>query len=61
MREVWVFAAVAFLIFGLREGDYVALPASEVLPEIDHQRLAFYAHEPDQHAALKAYRDELRS
>jgi hypothetical protein len=31
-----------------------------VFPELDLERLAHFAREADQHAALRAYRDELR-
>ncbi|HYP76545.1 MAG TPA: Uma2 family endonuclease [Polyangiaceae bacterium] len=60
IREVWVFEAGAFQILCLRGDHYEALAASEVLPEVDLAQIARLAERPDQHAALCAYRDELR-
>jgi Uma2 family endonuclease len=60
VREVWVFENGAFQLFGLRGEHYEVIAVSEVLAEIDLTRLAHYAVEADQHAALKAFRDELR-
>jgi Uma2 family endonuclease len=61
VREVWVFEDGAFSLFTLRGDTYAAIDASEVLPEVDLERLADFAVLDDQHAALKAYRDELRA
>jgi len=60
IREVWVFEAGQFRILTLRGDHYEAIPASEVLPEPDLLRIAHFAEQPDQHAALRAFRDELR-
>jgi Uma2 family endonuclease len=60
VREVWTFEAGAFRILALRAGAYVLADESEVLPEVDLARVAHYASQPDQHAALRAFRDELR-
>jgi Uma2 family endonuclease len=60
IREVWVYEKGAFRLFQLRGDRYVPVEVSEVLPEVDLGRLAHYAQEPNQHAALKAWRDELR-
>jgi Uma2 family endonuclease len=60
VREVWVFKAAAFRLFTLRAERYEPVDRSKVLPEIDLVRLAHHAQRSDQHAALKAYRDELR-
>ena len=60
VREVWVFEAGAFRIVALRGEAYVAVPKSEVLPEVDLEQLARHVSEKDQHAALRAFRDELR-
>ena len=61
IREVWVFEAGAFSILTLRGDHYEAIPVSEVLPEPELSRIAHFAEQPDQHAALRAFRDELRS
>ena len=60
IREVWVFEAGSFSILTLRGDHYEAIPASEVLPEPDLATIARFAELPDQHAALRAYREELR-
>jgi Uma2 family endonuclease len=61
VREVWVFEAGTFSVFALRVDRYEPVDRSEVLPEVELAQLARHAQEPDQHAALKAYRDELRA
>jgi Uma2 family endonuclease len=61
VREVWVFEEGSFRLFELRGDRYAPLEQSGVLPEIDLARLAHFALWPDQHAALKAYREELRT
>jgi Uma2 family endonuclease len=59
--EVWVFEDGAFSLFTLRVDAYEAIETSEVLPEVDLRRLAHFAVQGDQHAALKAYREELQA
>jgi len=61
VREVWVFEAGAFQLFALHDSGYEVIARSEILPEPDLARLAHFAQQGDQHAALKAYRDELRA
>jgi Uma2 family endonuclease len=60
VREVWIFREGQFSIVALREDRYAAIAASEVFPEIDLAAIARFAVMPDQHAALRAFRDELR-
>lgn len=61
VREVWLYEAGAFKIVALRDDRYELIATSEVLPEADLARIAFYAKNPDQHSALRAFRDELRA
>jgi Uma2 family endonuclease len=61
VREVWVFENGAFALFGLRGDAYEPIETSTALPEVDPSRLAHFAVQADQHAALKAYRDEIRA
>jgi Uma2 family endonuclease len=61
VREVWIFQAGHFRLLALEGGGYRPLEASAIFPEVDLGRLAVYARERDQHAALRAYRAELRS
>jgi len=61
ISEVWVYEDGAWSLFGLgTDGRYAAIEGSRVLPEVDLERLAHYARFSDQHAALRAFRDELR-
>lgn len=60
MREVWLFRSVTFEVVTLRDAHYEPIEQSEVFPEVDLHVLARYALMEDQHAALKAFRDELR-
>jgi Uma2 family endonuclease len=61
VREVWLYEAGAFKVVTLRGQRYELIPASEILPEVDLARIAHHATQPDQHAALRAFRDELRA
>lgn len=61
VREVWVIEKLALQVFSLRGEQYEPIARSEVFPELDHTRLLHFAASADQHAALKAYRDELRA
>lgn len=60
IREVWVFEKGRFRVLALRDERYAEIPTSEVLPEADLARIAHFASQTDQHAALRAFRDELR-
>lgn len=60
VNEVWVFEAGSFRVHALDGGEYKVVDTSRVLPEVDLSRLAYFAVNPDQHAALKAFRAELR-
>jgi len=60
VREVWLFEANGFRVLTLRADRYEEIGASEVIPEVDLAKVAHYASERDQHAALRAFRDELR-
>jgi Uma2 family endonuclease len=58
--EVWLFEAGAFKVLALRGERYERVEQSLVLPEVDLARIAHFAADDDQHAALRAYRAELR-
>jgi len=60
VREVWIFQAGKFRLLELDGEQYAAIDASQVLPEVDLDRLAWYVQQEDQHLALLAYRAELR-
>jgi Uma2 family endonuclease len=58
--EVWLFEAGSFRVLALKDAGYEPIEKSAVLPEVDLLRLAHFAVMRDQHAALRAFRDELR-
>ena len=60
IAEVWVFEDGVFRVFALRGERYEPAPTSDVLPELDLKLLASFASRPDQHAALRAFRESLR-
>ncbi len=62
VREVWVYRHKrhAFELYALRGDHYELVATSEIIPELDFARILHHLQEPDQHAALKAFRDELR-
>jgi len=60
ISEVWVFQASRFTVHRLRGDRYVTMSSSEVFPEVDLSRIAHYVTQPDQNAAVVAFRDELR-
>lgn len=59
LREVWLFKDGSFKVFVLGSKGYEVSRASAVFPEVDLERLAHYALQSDQHAALRAFRLEL--
>jgi Uma2 family endonuclease len=59
VREVWLFKDGSFRVFVLGTEGYRVAPSSVVFPEVDLERLAHYALQPDQHVALQAFRREL--
>ena len=61
VREVWLFESGSFRVLSLVGGAYAPIAGSEILPEVDLARLAHHVATPDQHAALRAYREELRA
>jgi Uma2 family endonuclease len=60
IREVWLFEAGVCTVLTLRGASYERIAASEVIPEVDLARIVHHAMRRDQHAALRAFRDELR-
>jgi Uma2 family endonuclease len=60
IREVWLFEDGGYTVLTWRDAGYVPIAASEVIPEVDLARIVHYAMQPDQHAALRAFRAELR-
>jgi len=61
VHEVWFWLQNRFAIYRLFDSGYELRDRSDFLPDLDFEQLARFAEEPDQHAALKAYRDALRA
>ena len=59
VQEVWLFESGAFRVFCLRGEAYAEVPGSEILPEVDLSRVAYYTMQADQYAALRAFRAEI--
>jgi Uma2 family endonuclease len=59
--EVWVWQEAQLLIYRLREDQYEQIPRSEFLPDLDLALLVKCAAISDQHDAVTAFRDALRS
>jgi Uma2 family endonuclease len=60
VREVWIWDEGVIHVYVLGEAGYEERAASSVIPGIDLAPLARFAGEADQHAALVAFRAELR-
>jgi Uma2 family endonuclease len=61
VREVWIYRSGRFEVHALRDDRYERVPASVVFPEVGLAVIARHVAMPDQHAALRAFRDELRA
>jgi Uma2 family endonuclease len=61
VREVWIYRNSRFDVHALHDDRYERVATSEIFPEIDLAVVARYVAMPDQHAALRAFRDELRA
>jgi hypothetical protein len=59
--EVWMFEAGVFTIAALRGDHYEKVATSAVFPEVPLDRIAHYLTWTDHHAAVRAFRDELRA
>lgn len=60
VREVWFWEKDAFHLHALGVSGYEPIRSSELVPDLDLEVLASFARLPDQHEAVKAYRDWLR-
>lgn len=61
IREIWLYENAMLRVLALRDDGYVQAARSEVIPEIDPERVSHFVAQPDQHGALVAFRDELRA
>lgn len=67
VREVWAWESGRFRLFALRqalggsEARYEEVGTSELVPELDFAVLGEYAEREDQHAAVREYRERVRT
>jgi Uma2 family endonuclease len=61
VREVWFFHNERFRLYRLDGDRYVEIAGSELVPALDFEVLAGFAVRPDQHQAVREYRDLLRA
>ncbi len=61
VQEVWIFRDGHFRLHALDGDGYRAIDRSELLPGLDFGAMAELVAIPDQHAAVKAFRDRLRA
>jgi Uma2 family endonuclease len=60
VREVWTWQAGALTVHALHKGAYVRAARSHLLPSLDLDLLLRFVDEPNQTAAVRAYRKRLR-
>ena len=60
VKEVWFFKDRRFQIFTLQDDHYQAIEKSALVPDLDFAVMEELVKLPDQHAAVKAFRDRLR-
>jgi Uma2 family endonuclease len=61
VAEVWQWRDGKFVIYHLRTDGYEQMEQSELLPDLDVQRLANYVNPAEQFDAVMAYRELIRS
>jgi Uma2 family endonuclease len=60
VREVWIFREGRFRLYALDGERYDEVARSALVPGLDFAAMAELVTIPDQHAAVKAFRDRLR-
>ena len=60
VKEVWIFKDGRFQIYTLQDDHYLAIEKSALVPDLDFAAIEELVKIPDQHAAVKAFRDRLR-
>ena len=61
VREVWFWESEEITVHALRDGSYVAVPASEVIPGIDLDLVTTFLDEPVMSDAMQKYRAALHA
>ena len=61
VQEVWIFRDGRFRLHALDGDRYRAIDRSELVPGIDFGAMAELVAIPDQHVAVKSFRDRLRA
>jgi Uma2 family endonuclease len=59
--EVWFWEGDGFHLHALRDGSYVDVERSSLLPDLDFEVVARFVRLGDQHEAARAYREWLRA
>jgi Uma2 family endonuclease len=60
VRELWEWRRGKITVYGLRDGAYLALERSELLPDLDLDLLTSFLETDDQTASVRAFRAALR-
>src|SRR5262249_37012963 len=60
VREVWFWRESRIEVHALRGATYERIQRSEMLPELDIEKMATFVEGPDQTAAVRAFRAWLR-
>ena len=60
VKEVWIFKDGRFQIYVLKDDHYQSIEKSAIVPDLDFAAMEALVKLPDQHAAVKAFRDRLR-
>jgi len=61
VREVWVWLEEGFRLYELRPGGYEPLVTSRLMPGLDFDLLSRFVRREDQPAAVREFREALRS
>jgi Uma2 family endonuclease len=61
VREVWFWEKNAFHLHALRKDGYESIARSELVPDLDFDLLARFVRREDHHAAIREFRDWLRT
>lgn len=61
VQEVWIFRDGRFLLYALDVERYREIARSTLVPGLDFPAMAELVAIPDQHAAVKTFRDRLRA
>lgn len=61
VAEVWFWKKGAFELYQLQDGNYVQVPASRLLPDLDLERLSRYVTHPEPLDAMIEFRQHIQN